>query len=210
MENIEYEKINKIKGQIKPLKIIIATQINIKFKKLINKHKELLVKYLLKVCLLCGIYFQFDNFIEKLSENNCQDIFSLLNLLLPYYDLNKSSELENLDTIFKNINSKAINFESSYYIDHLQFASSQDYLVEYFENIVKSLDSTFLKVGKKLLPNWINVFPYTINSYKDSSIYDNFRYLVKNKKFINSSSLLAYIDVNSQNENINLSRELFN
>jgi hypothetical protein len=49
MENIEYEKINKIKGQIKPLKIIITTQINIKFKKLINKHKELIIKYLLKV-----------------------------------------------------------------------------------------------------------------------------------------------------------------
>ncbi len=210
MENIEYEKINKIKGQIKSLKIIITTQINIKFKKLINKHKELLIKYLLKICLLCGIYFQFDNFIEKLCENNCQDIFSLLNLLFPYYDLNSSPELDNLDSIFKNSNNKAISFDSSYYIDHLQFASKPDYLEEYFENITKSLDSTFLKVGKKLLPNWINVFPYTLNSYKNSSIYDNFRYLVKNKKFINSSSLLEYIDTNSQNENINLNKEFFN
>lgn len=213
MENIEYEKIKKIQNQIKSLKIIINTKLNEKFKKLIFSQKEILSKYLLKLCILTGIYFQFDNFIEKLTENNCQDIFSLLNMLLPYYNLNKSLELENFDILFKNKDNKAKDFESSYYVDHIQFTQielksvpTNVYLVEYFENTIKTLDKTFLKISKSLLPNWINVFPYTIDSYKSSSIFLNFKNLVKTRGFVNSSSLLEYIDF----ESIIMNKEAFN
>ena len=149
MENTDYNIIKNIKEEIIKLKQIINNQINIKFNKLINIHKEILLKYLLKVCVLAGIYFKFNNFIEQLTENNCQDIFSLLNLLLPYYDLNKSGQLENLDFLFKNLNNQAINFESSYYIDHTNTTNTEKYLIEYFDNIIKSIDNTFSKVSKK-------------------------------------------------------------
>jgi hypothetical protein len=195
MENTDYNIII--------LKQIINTQINIKFKKLIIIHKEILLKYLLKVCVLVGIYFKINNFIEQLTENNCQDIFSLLNLLLPYYDLNKSGELENLDFLFKNLNNQAIKFESSYYIDHTDpinttnTTNTETYLIEYFDNTIKSIDNTLLKVSKKLLPNWINVFPYTINNYLDSELFKNLNKLVQNKGFQNSNSLYKYIGEDS-------------
>ena len=173
MENTEYNKIDKINSQIKSLKITITAKINFKFKKLVNNHKELLIKYLLKLCLLAGLYFKFDYYVEQLTENECQDIFGFLNLLLPYFDLTKCANLESLDVLFKNLNNKAKNFESSYYIDHSQFTDSDNYLEEYFNNTIKSIDNTFSKIYNKLLPNWINSFPYTLNSYKSSFVYNN-------------------------------------
>lgn len=193
MENTEYDKIIRIEKQINSLRIIINAQINSKFKKLIYIHKEILVKYLLKLCLMCGIYFRFDNFAEQLTQNNCQNIFSLMNLLMPYYELNKSDQLENLDYLFKNYNNQSKNLDSSYYLDHKNYTKSQNYLEEYFENTIKSIDNTFRKISTKLLPNWINVFPYTINNYINSDIFNNLNNLVLSSQFKNNDSLVGYI-----------------
>jgi len=192
MENKEYIKILKITEQINNLKIIINAQINLRLKKLIYEDKEILVKYLLKLCILCGLYFRFDNFIEQITMNNCQNIFSLMNLLIPYYDLNKSEELENLGILFKNIDNKAGKIDSSYYLDHKSYMESNDFIEEYFENAIKSIDNTFRRISTKLLPNWINVFPYTINNYRNSDIFINLNKLVLNRKFSNNDSLLKY------------------
>lgn len=204
MENTEYEKIIKIQEQIKSLRIIINAKINLKFKKLIYTHKEILVKYILKLCVICGIYFRFKNFAEQLTQNNCQNIFSLMNLLLPYFELNHSDQIENLDFLFKNSDLQALKLESSYYLDHTIYMESENYLEEYFENTIKSIDSTFRKISTKLLPNWINVFPYTISNYMYSDVFINLNNMVLNKKFINKDSLLEYI-----NERISLDSNTF-
>jgi hypothetical protein len=170
-------------NEIMDLYLIIKYQIDNKFKKLITDNKKILVKYLLKVCVTCIFYFQLDNFLNQFLQNNCQDIFSLMNLLLPYYELNESHNMISLDELFRNANNNAKKLNSSYYIDHIQNKDDNDYLEKYFKNTLISIDNTLRKVSHKILPNWLNIFPYTIDNYKNINLYINFCQLRKDSSF---------------------------
>ena len=183
MENITI--INQ--QDIKNLYEIIDIKINEVFKKLNSNHKNILIKYLFKTCVLCDIYFHFENFVEQLIMNNCQDIFSLMNILLPYYELNKSSEISSLDDIFKNKDNKTEILESTYFVDHSEYTKNSNFIIIYFENSLKSIENTFKKISSKLLPNWLNVFPITLDDYTYSFYYKNLNELIKQKKFVLSS-----------------------
>jgi len=153
------------------------------FEKLNILHKKILIKYLYRVVLIAYFYFYNDNFIFQLYLNNYQDIFSFLVLLLPYYELNSSKNILSLDELFINFNSKSKSLSSSYYIDHLEFNDDPKYLEKYFSSIVYLILNTFKNVHCSLIPNWINIFPYTMDTYKDSLIYKNFLNIYNEKKF---------------------------
>ncbi len=200
MENIKI--INQ--QDVSNLKIIINIRINEKFKKLNIDHKNILKKYLFKTCILTNVYFHFDKFIEQLTINNCQDIFSLMNLLLPYYELNNSGDITTFDEIFKNTNDMSGILQSTYFVDHSDYTSSSDYLEKYFQNSLKAIENTFKKISSKLLPNWLNIFPITIDNYTNSYYYKNISNLVSQKKFVLNSdtqkikqSYIEYIVDNS-------------
>ena len=78
------------------------------FVKLNIKDQILLTKYLFKTIIIFYIYFYnqsfYEYFIEQITMNNCQDIYGILILLLPFYDLNKSKELEYIDELIINKN----------------------------------------------------------------------------------------------------------
>ncbi len=197
--NMSMNKNNNEIKKISPDKIIllnqlIKTQINVKFKKLNQKHKNILIKYLTHACVICGLYLQNDFFIEQLIINNCQDIFSIANMILPYYNLNKSQDLETLDTLFLNSTGNSLHFDCRYSTDHIQFfnsSDSDDKVENYFYQILLSVNNTFKISLSKLLPNWINIFPYTLSDYKNSIHYKNFidimiRSQQKNKIFLDN------------------------
>jgi hypothetical protein len=110
----------------------ITELINQNFSKLNLIHKKLLIKYLYKLVILFSFYYYTDNFIEQMFMNKYQDIFSLLVLLIPYYELNTSKNIVSLDELFLNYDSKAKSLSSGYYIDHLNFKLVPNYLENYF------------------------------------------------------------------------------
>lgn len=162
------------------------------FIKLNILHKKMLSKYLYRVVLVANFYFYNDNFIEQLYLNNYQDIFSFLVLLLPYYELNNSKNILSLDELFINSNSKSKSLSSSYYIDHLELSTDVDYLEKYFLSTLNLIIDTFKNIHCLLMPNWINIFPYTFDTYKESYIYKNFIELFNKKMFDGDEQLYEY------------------
>ena len=173
IKTIDLKNINTIKNKISEL-------IEKTFIKLNIIHKKLLKKYLTKLVITFSVYYWNDNFINQMFMNNCQDIFSLMVLLLPYYELNKSKIIESLDELFINSGSGAKKLESSYWIDHLNFKSNPNYLEDYFYANLLGISDTLMQTHCVCLPNWLNIFPYTLKTYKTSLIYKNFIYLYKN------------------------------
>ena len=192
MNDIQYNIITN-----KELEIIyskITSLIDEYFNKLILLHKKIIINYLYKLIVIFNTYYYNDNFIKQLYQNNYQDIFSLLVLLMPFYDLNKSKEIFTLDELFFNQNDKAKKLESSYYIDHLYLEmyknTDPNYLKKYFNSSLICIWNTLSQMHCLILPNWCNIFPYTMESYKTSDLYKNFEYLYLEKKMFNSYNLL--------------------
>jgi hypothetical protein len=207
-------KINKIneineiinnKIDIIQLEVIVKKCINSAFINLIIDHKNLIINNLLKVVKYTIYYFNIENnnsnienyYVEQFLMNNNQDIYSLLTLLMPYYDLNKSKSIQRLDEIFTNYEDKAKDLSSSYYVDHydkinLSEGILKKYLENYFDNSVLSIINTLDKVSSKLLPNWKNIFPYTMKNYKDSNKYKYYIDILNNKEFDNNNSGYFY------------------
>jgi hypothetical protein len=175
------------------LKIIVGTAIDNIFKSLVSDQKVLLKEYLYKTCILVSIYFYNENFIDQLQMNNYQDIYSIMVLLLPYFELTKESisKIESLEEILFNKDEKGIKLYANFYIDH---ANKNKNINSYFENIFLILSKSFKKITNKLMPNWLNIFPYTMGDYTNSSIYKNFIDLYKNSKFSLENDII--LDIN--------------
>ena len=54
-------------------------------------------------------------------------------------------------------------------------------------NILKTncelIKNTILQVKNKLMFNWLNIFPYKLEDYKESNLYKNFSILYDKKQF---------------------------
>lgn len=186
---IIYDKVNEL--------------INKHFEKLNTEHKRILIKYLYRVILTAYFFFYDDKFIEQLYLNNYQDIFSFLVLMLPYYELNMSKNITSLDELFTNLNSKAKSLSSSYYIDHLDLKNDKDYLEKYFINTLHLISSTLENTHCSVMPNWLNIFPHTMDNYKTSYVYKNFKKLFNEREFYLSDENFYY-DENTNVEPVQL------
>lgn len=183
--------VNKLKpNEISELYDLINIKINQKFLKLNMNHRNILKKYIHHACVICAFYFQMENAVEQFALNNGQDIFSIGNMIWPYFELTKCGDIQSLDEIFLNRTNKASNFESTYYVDHEYLKSDPKYLEKYFENNLKSLEATFSKTCSKLLPNWLNILPYTMNNYKSSKLYKNYIFLRNSSIFTLDQELI--------------------
>ena len=170
------------------IKNIVSISINEKFKKLNAQHKDILKDYLSQVCILLLKYMPFDNkymtiskYLQQLKQNDNRDVFSLLVLLLPYYELNTSQDVTDLGEIFYNKGDNSKKFKSTYYYDH--DIKTEDDIIKYFDNAITFINRTFAISCNKLTPNWLNIFPYTMNDYKSSDIYKEFEKYWSTKSF---------------------------
>ena len=166
--------------------------INKIFIKLNQNHKIILGVNLFKLIMIFSVYFDDENLIKQLYLNNYQDIFSLLILLLPYYNISLSKNIISLNELFLNENNKSKSLESSYYIDHINFTDNSNYLEEYFDTALKSINQTLSQASTKILPNWLNIFPYDMLDFKKSKIYKNFLDKFINFKFISDDNLVFW------------------
>lgn len=166
------------------IKNIVESLIDITFIKLNTLHKDLLKKYLFDVCILLGDYLPFDNYVQQLKQNANRDIYSLMVLLLPYYEINKSNSIVDLGELFYNKDDKSKEFSSTFYYDHkLDEVNDTESIKKYLDNSIALIQRTFAISCNKLTPNWLNVFPYTMENYKRSPIYKEFESYQLNKKF---------------------------
>ena len=166
----------------------LNTLINKHFIKLNNDDKQLIIKYLKLTINELFKYYYDEHFIDQLLLNDCNDIMSLFILLFPYYELNDSNKLNDLNEIFNNsTNTAKTIFASTYYIDHSQVNKE-----EYFENSLNLIKQTLYKINGKLLANWINIFPYTKKNYKNSKEFENFNTLFKLNSFSKFNCKIGY------------------
>ena len=171
--------------------------IDITFPNLLREHKEIIVKSLneIFVVLLDTIFFKNEeSFIKQMKLNDSRDILGFVILLLPYFDFSVREtclKIKSLDDIFKdpNPNEKLYIqnvFKSTYYLDHDTVNYNLDDYKKYFYNNSQKIINTISKVKHKLLPNWLNIFPYKlkqISDIKNIKPYDNLQDIFKYKKF---------------------------
>ena len=171
------------------LKTNIKDLINKKFIKLTTSDRDILCKYLFETCYLLSKHYYNNNFINQLLLNDCNDILSLLVLLLPYYDIRTSNLLLSLNEIFNNFNDNSRKlYKSTYYFDH----DNINDVNKYFENSLKLIEETLKKSANKLLTNWLNIFPYTLDDYIDSDLYKNAELLFITHDLKKDNLLLGY------------------
>lgn len=172
------------------------------FSSMNNTDRDLLGKYLYYLISISSEYFTItqtiDEFYYKITENNFQDMYSFLILLMPYFNLNKASKVNSLNEILfdkENTSSEDIllkksickKIETSYYVDH-----NIDDLTKYFDEMLLIINDSLSKVSFKLCPNWLNIQPVTLQIesnkeyYLKSPYYLNFKKLYLGKKLSNS------------------------
>jgi hypothetical protein len=194
--------INKYKIKQEYLDIIndkINFIVETKLIKLQSDEKKLIIDSLKKLILMISLYF-FENknqFINQIFMNDNRDIYSMLVLLMPFFNLDNIDKINSFDDMLKNKN----NYESTYYIDHQGIN-----IKEYLNDNLKAIFNTIMTCKYKLCVNWLNVYPYHMEDYKNSEIYKNFAYLYKSNKFVideyNCVKTYSY-DINDLTENLN-------
>ena len=140
-------------------------------------------------------------FLSQLSMNNNQDIFGIINLYFPYLnDKDNMKNQKNMKTIRNVIESKNENLQTSnkfdvcnYFYDHSYIKDIEkiqkndlsnihfkikNKLLDNFDSNYKSDILFFIldlidRVRYKLYINWINVFPITLENYKNTLLYQN-------------------------------------
>jgi hypothetical protein len=162
--------------------------IDITFPNLLIEHKKIIIDSLndIFVVLLKTIFYnKEENFIKQMTLNNSRDILGFVTLLLPYFDFSSKDiclKIKSLDDIFKdpNPNEKIYQqnlFKSTYYIDH----NTSNYKLKeykyYFYNNTQKIINTIHKVKHKLLPNWLNIFPYNYKNLEDLKKIDLYKNL---------------------------------
>ena len=171
--------------------------IDITFPNLLREHKEIIVKSLneIFVVLFDTIFYKNEeNFVKQMKLNDSRDILGFVILLLPYFDFSVREtclKIKSLDDIFKdpNPNEKLYIqnvFKSTYYLDHDTVNYNLDDYKKYFYNNSQKIINTISKVKHKLLPNWLNIFPYKlkqISDIKNIKPYDNLQSIFTYKKF---------------------------
>jgi hypothetical protein len=133
--------------------------------------QELITKHLTNLVLITSLfYYTPSTYFQQITLNNNRDIFSMLVLLMPFYELPFSAKIKSLDALFesKNINSLE-ELKSSFYIDHPNI-NIEDYFQQSFNAIYESM----MISKNKLCYNWVTIFPYTMETIKESDIYKNF------------------------------------
>lgn len=167
--------------------------------------KSFLLEYLIKlidhVTLKTGI-----NLENQFRQNNYRDVVALLLILLPYINDDngeKKKYIYSLNDIYtkKTVNVDISQKEPSYVYSNIQYNRCNRKPIEEIEfdngHIIQNynlLIETINIVIHRLHPNWIDIFPYNINTYKNSSLYANTLNLYNNR--INTNTNTNILDIN--------------
>ena len=149
--------------------------------------------------LMVGLNIEGDRrkiFLDQLSMNNDRNFLAIVNLFLPYLDdkndnenqknitdlkkmildLNNDNKAKFSNFIYDHNNISDINFEKKKNIKQLEIISNHEIFLDdeiYLKTIFYFVVDTFNRIRYKFYINWINSFPLTIDTYKNSNLYKN-------------------------------------
>ena len=119
----------------------------------------------------------YSDYWYQLTENNNRDLIAIFNLLFPFIDDSEGSyKLHHQIYSLSDIGIKK-NGSDKFLISNIQYNLNIDgnnlynYSFENFKCNYYALFETIDRVSNKLLTNWINIRPITINNYKESYLY---------------------------------------
>ena len=145
---------------------------------------------------------ELDIFLKQISMNNDRNFLAIINLILPYLDDKNNKFNQNNITSFKNAVSelnpdgkakycnfifdhnfiKKAKFDDKKNIKELKinainqlYSSDEinDTELVYYNSIFYFILDVFNRIRYKFYINWINSFPLTIETYKDSKLYNS-------------------------------------
>jgi hypothetical protein len=179
------------------------------FPNLNEAHKKILLKYLtrlLDIVVYCVFTDYLNNNIDKikkqLRENNYRDIIGLMYMLLPYINDNSDkSTIKSINDIYVNKkNNVDISKQSpKYTFSNFQYGIvdnnyiEEQWSEEHMKNNFFIIADNIRLSGYKLCPNWVNIFPISMNTYKNTIYY---KYFSSNKwtDLIYFHDFRSYID----------------
>ena len=162
---------------------------------------------------------ELDIFLKQISMNNDRNFLAIINLILPYLDDKNNKFNQNNITSFKNavseMNSdgsakycnfifdhnfiKEAEFDDKNNIKELKinatnelFSSDEINDIEplYYNSIFYFILNIFNRIRYKFYINWINSFPLTIETYKDSKLYKSSFFYNEETNFIQFNDYL--------------------
>jgi hypothetical protein len=162
-----------------------------------EKDKEIIIKYTIRLINIIAICFNFglnnakstlDIYIYQLKQNNYQDVKWLIAHLLPFIKDGGTFTLKSFNDLYiKKLSDININLEEpSYIYSNIQYgrvarSKKSDNVSDYLEerkfqiediehNFYLLLDS-IRTMSHKMYVNWMDIIPYTLNTYKMSDLY---------------------------------------
>ena len=194
------------------------------FNNLIESDSNILKKYY-KSLLICVYYAFFHNntnfetFKRKISMNEYNDAASIILSLLPHInDKEDSNNILSFDDMVKKRTKRTQDFDSNkeapkYIYSNFQYNRcnrnendiqelnfEEDFLKHNFLFLVNTIKNT----SNKLYVNWIDIFPYDIEKYDKTKLYENtFNWFYT--PGINDLDIM-----NKLNDNINITDEIIN
>lgn len=172
---------------------LIENVINNLFPNLISIHKSLLLTLLKKTIETITIAYGC-NLEEQFCQNNYMDAVALLLMLLPFInddDGSKKKYLISLDDLYIEKNDKVdISLtEPKYKYTNIQYNRCKRNPIKEIKFNEKHLwhnyillRETIISCANKLHPNWIDIFPQNLDTYKTTNLYINTKKLYDNKK----------------------------
>lgn len=128
----------------------------------------------------------YDKYWFLLIENNHKDLIGLFNLLLPY--INDDNKFALHKKIFKLTDITNKKVKDDYIISNIQHNLYNNILYDYSINDIiinyNLLLNTIDIVSNKLYINWINIRPICLSKYKDTNLYKNTFFFIRDDKKI--------------------------
>ena len=119
----------------------------------------------------------YSDYWYQLTENNNRDLIAIFNLLFPFIDdTGGSYKLHHQIYDLSDISTKK-STSDQFLISNIQYNLNIDgnhlynYSFKDFKCNFYALFETIDRISNKLLTNWINIRPITINNYKESYLY---------------------------------------
>lgn len=156
------------------------------YKLLLIEHRNILVDAVTEILVNIQKLFHIEesDFLKQIKQNNGRDIKGIFIMLLPYYEFTKSDKMNSLFEITNNLDDKAKLYISTYYVDHAIYNINTIEQLRYFiEQSKRTVLNSIKQYSTKLMPNWLNIFPYTLDNYQKSPEYIKFVSLYQNKTY---------------------------
>lgn len=175
------------------------------FPALNTHHKQILLKYIVRLINIIAVLFQFHKngkngyeyeYEYQLKQNNYQDIKWLITHLLPF--INEKSDMSKITSfndiyLKKKINVDINTNEPKYVYSNLQYNRFDRTVDKFAERPFNEADindnfciliETLKTMSHKMHVNWVDILPYTLKTYESTDLFTHTHDKIKTRSFV--------------------------